>query len=101
MEYSTYAGGDRLKLKTAELPEKPVQPLGRGVDRDFRNAKSLGKNLSPSSGSLRMISSKGKGIFLEVNEQSLFVARTSGFNPPLTIESVREFSLEDRGGPGG
>ncbi|MEZ5275652.1 MAG: hypothetical protein R3F07_04655 [Opitutaceae bacterium] len=43
-----------------------------------------------------MISSKGKGIFLELNEQSLFVARTSGFNPPLTIESVREFSLDDR-----
>ena len=43
-----------------------------------------------------MISSKGKGIFLELNEQSLFVARTSGFYPPLTIESVREFSLEDR-----
>jgi hypothetical protein len=43
-----------------------------------------------------MISSKGKGIFLEVNEHSLLVARTSGFSTPLTIEGVREFSLEDR-----
>ena len=43
-----------------------------------------------------MISSKGKGIFLEVNEHSLLVARTSGFSSPLTIEGVREFSLEDR-----
>lgn len=43
-----------------------------------------------------MISSKGKGIFLELNEQSMLVARTSGFNPPLTVESVREFPLDDR-----
>ncbi len=46
---------------------------------------------------MRMISSKGKGVYLEVNEHSLLVARTSSFNTPLTIEGVREFSLEDRG----
>ncbi|RKX31293.1 MAG: hypothetical protein DRP71_13675, partial [Verrucomicrobia bacterium] len=66
------------------------------VDRCLRNAKYLGKTLRPASGKKRMISSKGKGIFLEVNEHSLLVARTSGFTTPLTIEGVREFSLEDR-----
>ncbi len=42
-----------------------------------------------------MLSSKSKGLFVEISGFSILAAVTSGFEPPLTIESLHECQASD------
>ena len=46
-----------------------------------------------------MLKSKNKGLFVDISEFSILAARTSGYKPPLVIEEVAAFSLEEDHSP--
>ncbi len=45
-----------------------------------------------------MISSKPKGLFIELSDRTAFLARTSSLKSPLTVEEFKEVSLDDKDG---
>ena len=48
-----------------------------------------------------MISSKPKGLFIELTDRTAFLARTSSLKSPLTVEEFKEVSLDDKDGAAG